>query len=217
VKETRANPPESRREAQGVMRRGAAIDVSALPSYAFSYRSVMWWGTLGVVAIEGTVFALAIVTYFYLRALAPNWPLGAPPPDLAAGTINTLIMLASLLPNHWTKHAAEEHDLAKVRIGTVVCIATAVAFLIVRIFEFRSLNVTWDFNAYGSVVWLLLGLHTVHLLTDFADSVVLGVRMFTGPLEGRRFVDVEENAVYWDFVVLAWLPLYAVIYWAPRL
>jgi len=59
-------------------------------------------------------------------------------------------------------------------------------------------------------------LHTVHLVTDFIDSVVLGVLMFTGPLSGRRFVDVSENAVYWDFVVLSWLPLYAVIYFGAR-
>jgi cytochrome c oxidase subunit I+III len=30
-------------------------------------------------------------------------------------------------------------------------------------------------------------------------------------------VDVEDNAVYWYFVVAAWLPIYGVIYWAPRL
>jgi cytochrome c oxidase subunit I+III len=35
-------------------------------------------------------------------------------------------------------------------------------------------------------------------------------------MEGKRFVDVSENAVYWYFVVLSWLPIYAVIYGAPR-
>jgi len=49
------------------------------------------------------------------------------------------------------------------------------------------------------------------------DTAVLAVLMFTGPVEERRFIDVEENAVYWYFVVLAWLPIYGVIYWAPRL
>jgi heme/copper-type cytochrome/quinol oxidase subunit 3 len=46
---------------------------------------------------------------------------------------------------------------------------------------------------------------------------VLAVLMFSGPVEEHRFVDVEENAVYWYFVVLTWLPIYGVIYWAPRL
>jgi heme/copper-type cytochrome/quinol oxidase subunit 3 len=62
----------------------------------------------------------------------------------------------------------------------------------------------------------LLGLHTTHLVTDVADSVVLAVLMFTGPLEGSRFADVSENAMYWYFVVAAWVPIYAILYLAPR-
>jgi len=28
---------------------------------------------------------------------------------------------------------------------------------------------------------------------------------------------VEDNALYWNFVVATWLPLYGCIYWIPRL
>jgi cytochrome c oxidase subunit III len=28
---------------------------------------------------------------------------------------------------------------------------------------------------------------------------------------------VQDNAMYWSFVVAAWLPIYACIYWIPRL
>jgi heme/copper-type cytochrome/quinol oxidase subunit 3 len=47
---------------------------------------------------------------------------------------------------------------------------------------------------------------------------VLTVLMFTGHgNSGRRFADVGDNAFYWDFVVLAWIPIYLLIYWLPRL
>jgi hypothetical protein len=36
-------------------------------------------------------------------------------------------------------------------------------------------------------------------------------------MEGRRFVDCAENAMYWRFVWLSWLPIYVMIYWLPRL
>ena len=48
------------------------------------------------------------------------------------------------------------------------------------------------------------------------DTSVLTALIFVGPIDERRFVDVSENALYWYFVVFTWLPIYAVIYWAPR-
>jgi heme/copper-type cytochrome/quinol oxidase subunit 3 len=197
--------------------RTATLDVSGLAPGAFGYRSLMWWGTLGIVLIEGAAFALAIGAYFYLRTRMPAWPPdGIAPPALLWGSVNTALLIASAIPNELTKRAAERVDLRGVRVWLVVCLAFAVGFNVVRVFEFRALNVLWNSDAYGSIVWLLLGLHTTHIVTDFLDSTVLTALMLFGPVEERRFVDVEENAVYWYFVVAAWLPIYGVIYWAPR-
>jgi heme/copper-type cytochrome/quinol oxidase subunit 3 len=194
------------------------LDVSGLPPGAFGSRTLTFWGTLGIVVIETTVFALAIGAYFYLVTRYPTWPPhGVAAPDLRWGTLNTIILLASLVPNELARRAAEHVDLHSVRIWMVVCLAFAVAFNVARAFEFGHVNVMWNHDAYGSIVWLMLGLHTTHIVTDFLDSSVLTALMFTGPIEEHRFVDVEENAVYWYFVVLAWLPIYGVIYWAPRL
>jgi cytochrome c oxidase subunit III len=200
------------------MSEGRTLDVSALPPGAFGSRALTFWGTLGIVIIEGTVFALTIGSYFYLLTRYPAWPPhGIAPPDLSWGTVNTLVLLGSLIPNELARRGGEKVNLRQVRIWMVVSLGFAVAFNIVRAFEFAHLNVSWDHDAYGSIVWLMLGFHTTHIITDLLDSTVLTVLMFTGPVEEHRFVDVEENAVYWYFVVLAWLPIYGVIYWAPRL
>lgn len=196
--------------------KGRALDVAGLPTVVFGHRSLMWWGTLGVMAIEGTVFALAVMAYFYLRSHQETWPLSALPPDLLWGTINTSVMLASFWPAHLAKKAAERLDLRGVRLWLVVSVVFGVAFTVIRAWEFATLNVRWDSSAYGSVVWLLLGLHTVHILTDLMDTIVLTVLFFTGPLDGKRYVDVSENSFYWYFVVATWLPLYFVIYWGAR-
>ncbi len=41
--------------------------------------------------------------------------------------------------------------------------------------------------------------------------------MGRGAVERKHFVDVDVNAFYWYFVVFAWLPLYVMVYFAPRL
>ncbi len=192
------------------------LDVSALREYSFGHHGLIWWGTVGFMVIEGSMFVMAAVTYFYLRTRVTGWPPAAPDPALAFGTLNTVILLASIVPNQMVKKAAEAMDLARVRRLLPIALVFGVAFLIVRAFEFGALNVRWDANAYGSIVWFLMGLHTAHLLTDVVESGVLTALMFTRHAEPKRMVDVAENSLYWYFVVLAWIPIYAVVYLAPR-
>ena len=193
------------------------IDVSELPTYAFGHRALTWWATWSMILMEGTMLVVFLISYFFLRTRVTNWPPGVMrPPDLLWGTLNTGIILASVIPNQLAKKAAQKLDLKGVRLWMIVTLLFAVAFAVVRIFEFGALNCRWDDNAYGSIVWANMGFHTAHLLTDMVDTVVLIVLMFTGPVEGKRFVDVSENSIYWDFVVVIWLLVYVVIYLAPR-
>jgi heme/copper-type cytochrome/quinol oxidase subunit 3 len=195
---------------------GNVLDVSGLPSHRFSHHSPMWWGTLGMMAIEGTVFALTIMCYFYLRSHSQVWPMTALPPDLLWGNVTLVLMLLSAIPNQLAKNAAERYDVKGIRLWLGVGLAFGAALLVSRCFEFAAINVRWDSNAYGSVVWTLLGFHTAHLVTDWGDSLVLEALFFSDRITGRRFVDVSENSLYWYFVVLTWIPIYLVIYWGAR-
>jgi cytochrome c oxidase subunit I+III len=192
------------------------IDVAELPEFAFHHRGIMWWGTMGLIVIEGMMFAMFIAAYFYLKGRSPHWPPGQFPPDLLWGTANLILLLVSGIPNQLTKRAAEHLQLRRTRFWLIVALAFALAFNVFRIFEFRTLNVWWDDNAYGSVVWTLLGFHTFHIVTDFVDSGVLLAMLYLGPIEESHFVDVAENSMYWYFVVISWIPIYAVIYLVPR-
>jgi heme/copper-type cytochrome/quinol oxidase subunit 3 len=195
-----------------------ADDATRLPTSAFSHRSLTWWGIIAFFMIEGSAFAMAFVAYFFLMNQEQGWPPGAtPPPSLLAGTLFTIVILASEIPNTITKRAAERGDLRTVRAGLLVIVGIGVLLMILRGFEFASLNVMWTDNAYGSIMWALLLLHAAHFITDWFDSCVLSALSFTSHgKEPRRLVDYAENAMYWRFVWLLWIPHYLVIYWVPR-
>jgi cytochrome c oxidase subunit 3 len=191
-------------------------NVSTLPDYAFGPAALGWWGTIGFMLIEGMGFLLAVGVYIYLIPLNNPWP-PARPPDLLYGTVFTTILTASLLPNAFTLRAARSCDLRATRRGMLVMIAIGIVLLVLRGFELSALNVRWDANAYASILWALMLLHTTDLVTDVYDTCPLAVLLFARRTDGRRFSDVEDNALYWNFVALTWLPLYALIYWLPRL
>jgi heme/copper-type cytochrome/quinol oxidase subunit 3 len=193
-------------------------DVSGLPDHAFDTRSVTWWGVLGYVAIEGAAFALAIAAYFFLRGQEMQWPPSALAPSLGWGTITLVLLLLSELANIWLGKAARAENLGKVRTGLILVSVAIALVLVSRAFEFAHLNIAWDRNAYGSIIWALLLLHTVHVITDLYETLVLTALMHTRHgEEGRRFVDTSEDVFYWHFIVISWVALYLVIYWMPRL
>jgi cytochrome c oxidase subunit III len=200
------------------MKERVRLDLSSLPLHGFDEASPTWWGTLAFMLLEGSGFAVAFGMYLYLLSIAPAWPLSASLPRLGPGTLVTGLLLISLVPNFFVGRWAKKLDLPKARLGTVVMSLFGIAPVVVRAYEFAALNVGWDTNAYGSILWLLLGIHTTHLITDLADTLVLAVLLFTRHAKSpRRLGDVQDNVLYWNFVVLAWLPIYFCIYWIPRL
>ena len=196
-----------------------AIDASDLPTQQFGPSSLTWWGIIFFMIIEGGAFAVMFGAYFYLMGRGHGWPnAGHKPPAPLAGTLFTAIILLSEVPNTWIKNAARAHDIATVRRLLPLMVGVGVVLLVLRGFEFNSLNVKWSDDAYGSVIWALLLMHTTHILTDWYDTVVLAALVRT-PLgqEPRRFGDVDENSMYWRYVWLLWIPVYLMIYWVPRL
>jgi heme/copper-type cytochrome/quinol oxidase subunit 3 len=194
-------------------------DVAALPTHKFGPASLTWWGIIGYMIVEGSAFAMAFAAYFFLMGHEQGWPPeGRAAPDVLAGTLFTILILLSEIPNTMIKKAAEKYDVDKVRALMPVIVGIGAVLLVIRGFEFNSLNCRWTDNAYASIVWALLLLHTAHILTDWIDTIVLWALMRT-PLayEGRRLVDTDENALYWRYVWLLWLPIYVMIYWVPRL
>jgi cytochrome c oxidase subunit III len=86
-----------------------------------------------------------------------------------------------------------------------------------RGFELANLNCRWYDNAYGSITWSLIGLHTGHLITEFIETVVILGVAFTPKMEGTRLADVAINSDYWYFVVVSAVLMDFVIYGATRL
>jgi cytochrome c oxidase subunit III len=169
--------------------------------------------------IEGAGFALAFAAYFFIMGHEQGWPPeGRVAPDILAGTIFTVVILLSEIPNTMIKRAAKAGDVPTIRLLLPLMVAVGVILLIIRGFEFNSLNCRWTDDAYGSIIWALLLLHAAHILTDWLDTVVLCALMFTPvSYEPRRWGDVDENSMYWRYVWLLWIPIYLMIYWVPRL
>jgi cytochrome c oxidase subunit III len=201
------------------------IDISELPHHEFDTYDPVWWGNNLLLAIETSMFGILIATYFYLRQNFPLWPppvaqLTAtlrPLPELTYGTANTILLLAACLPMITTDLAARKGNKALSQVGLIICIVCGFAAIVLRSFEFSAVYFRWDSNAYGSVVWFMLGMHMLHLCVLTTEAVLLAIWIFTREYDMKHRVDIVTLAIYWYWVAGIWLLLYAIIYFTPRL
>ena len=60
----------------------------------------------------------------------------------------------------------------RVKIGIAITLAFNFAAIVIRYYEFDSLHFKWNDNAYGSITWMILGMHLLHM-------IALATRTFT--------------------------------------
>jgi heme/copper-type cytochrome/quinol oxidase subunit 3 len=194
----------------------AVADVRGLPRTVFGNRSIMWWGTVGFTIIEGSTLFICVVTYFYLRKNFATWP---PEhifrPALVIPTIQAALMLLSNIPMRAVDRASKRMDIAGVRTGLVISSVLIVIMTVLRGFEFSALKVRWDTNAYGSVAWAAVFAHSTLLLLEMAETLTITVLMFQPEVEERDLSGVSDNALYWYFLTLVWIPLYVMVFLTP--
>jgi heme/copper-type cytochrome/quinol oxidase subunit 3 len=190
--------------------------VRDLPTVTFGHRSLMWWGTLGFMVIEGWTLALIAAMYFYIRQNFLTWPpLRTPLPSLLIPTISLLVLLGSLVPAYLCDRAARRLDEGAVKRWLLLSSMIAVAIPVLRWYELWALNVRWDTNAYGSAAWLLVATHATLLLLDVADTVGLSLFYWLRRMPIKAMSDTSDNSFYWYFMVGIWVPIYLIVYVGP--
>lgn len=194
------------------------LDVSQLPDIAFAPNDIMWWGTLSFIVIEGFTLVLCAAAYLYVTQNFQSWPpRGTPRPDLGVPTVQMLLMLATLPLVSWTQQAARRFEIGRITRGLAILTLMCAVFVGLRCWELlRSLNVRWDTNVYGSVQWLVVVMHGTLMLVELVEIGGMALIFRVGAVEIKHCSDVYDVAFYWQFMVLAWVPLYLLCYWLPR-
>ena len=194
------------------------LDVTETPTVVFGRRAGTWWGTVAFICIEATTLVICVVTYLYFRKNFHHWP--PPPhrvPDLLRPTISAVFLALTCVPNYWLHQKTRMLDKGGARVGLLIMSLLVVVAVILRLYDFRDLNVHWDSNAYASAAWITVAFHSTLLFLEALETCVFTALFWFGSVEGKHFSDVDDNCLYWYFMSIVWLPMYALIYWMPRL
>jgi cytochrome c oxidase subunit 3 len=166
---------------------------------------------LGVLlAALGSLFALFISAYLMRMQLA-DWR-AVPKPTLL--WINTGVLMLSSAALQWARGAADRDDLWSVRTATAAAAAMALAFLAGQVLAWQQLTGAGHFlasNPASSFFYLITALHGVHLVGGMVALAAVAARAWRRPDAGGLRLGLDLCGMYWDFLLVMWLVLFALL------
>lgn len=167
----------------------------------------IWW----VLASEIVIFGGLVTCYLLFRLRHPEWAAEAEHTKLAAGAINTFVLLTSSLFVVLAHHAASHKDTVNARKYLIWTILGGLVFLLVKSYEYTS-EISHGFTITRSVFWSFYytatALHAVHVIGGMTIMAII----LPDVSKGRFLHRVENIGIYWHFVDLVWLFLFPLFY-----
>jgi len=170
---------------------------------------------LGVfLAVATSLFALLISAY-YMRMAGADWTTLAVPNGL---WLNTVALILSSVAMQWTRSAAKRGRIGGVRIGLIAGGVFTFCFLAGQLWVWRQLNASGYFvaaNPANAFFYLLTASHGLHLLGGLWVWGKTTAKVRRGVGAGEVRLSVELCTVYWHYLLLVWLVLFALLLSTP--
>lgn len=201
------------------------LDVATLPPIGFDTKAPIWWGNTLLLMIETAMFGILVALYFSVIQNTSPFP---PPrvdrlpvlydsaPDLTLPIIGLIVLLASLVPGIWLDVSARRRNVPAIKIGLALTLTFNIAAFFIRYYEFDSLHFKWNDNAYGSILWILLGMHLFHIIVMGCEDIYLFIWTLAKGVDEKHALDLTVTATYWYWIVAVWVLLFPMIYILPR-
>jgi heme/copper-type cytochrome/quinol oxidase subunit 3 len=194
-----------------VTRSSEAVQTGAAVRAAQQRRTLPsgWWGMVLLIATEFTLFTCLIASYFYLRFQETQWPpAGIERPSVTLPLVFTGMIVAASVPMYGAVRAARSGAVrtAWLLLAAAAAIQGTYLGLQLHLFVADMNSFSPTQSAYGSIYFVLVGLHHVHVAVGLALDAWLLLALLRG-LTNYRLIGLRVIALYWYFVAFIAIPV----------
>jgi len=138
--------------------------------------------------------------------------------DIPFTSVSSFVLLMSSLTMVLAVAAIERGDHHRVRTWLVATALLGSTFIAGQIYEFTVFvgeGMGYTTSRSSSAFYTLTGFHGVHVTVGIIMLVSLVLLSLRGKLPEHRSETVETVGLYWHFVDVVWIVIFAVVYLIP--
>ncbi len=166
-------------------------------------------------ASETILFGVILASYAMVRMKSQDWPAAGEILSISHGTINTFILLTSSFTLVLGLAAIRDGNQRGLKAGLLLTAALGALFLVNKATEWSELfsrGFTFQSGLPGSTYYLTTGLHGLHVFAGLLGLAYLSTKAFRGGFTAENHDTVENFALYWHFVDIAWVFIFPLFY-----
>jgi cytochrome c oxidase subunit 3 len=167
-------------------------------------------GLIIFLVVATIVFSLFTVSYF-VRMELPDWqPLSEP----AQLWFNTVLLIISSVMFQWARNIVGRDSRRSLSTALIGGGVFAILFIIGQLITWGNLQSSGYYlasNPANSFYYLLTGLHGLHLLGGLWVWSKSSTRLISGSEPKEIKLSIELCTVYWHFLLVVWLVLFAIL------
>jgi cytochrome c oxidase subunit 3 len=178
-------------------------------------------GKVGIwlfLASEVMFFTGLIGAYIILRAGQSTW--GDPtsdqyPLNIPLTALNTFLLICSSVTLVWGLQAIQAGERAKGNLGLLITTVVGALFVGVQVYEYIHLvhdGMTPEKDIMAGCFYVMTGFHGLHVLLGVVAMAVVTIKGYMGHFSPKNYAIVEYTGLYWHFVDLVWIILFAIVY-----
>ena len=173
-------------------------------------------GMVLFICSEVMLFGCLFAGYFYVRNQAEVWP-----PEgvhqLAAGLggVLTAILIISGIVGHAGVVGLKSGNRKLFLTGVGLAIILGTIFIAGQAYEWFNLmdeGLNAGSTTYGSTFFIMTGFHGAHVIAGLLMLALAWTRGYWRDFTPARHLYVDASMLYWHFVDVVWVFLYAILY-----
>ena len=176
-----------------------------------------WNGVACLVASESALFVYLLFSYYYLGAVnRVGWVLETHP-SMKLALPDTALLIASSFVAMWGEKGIRTGRRGQALAGIGIAIAMGAVFVAVQIAEWSGKSYGLSTNSYAALYFLTTGFHMVHVVVGLVILAAIFLWTALGYFGPVRQLSAANGILYWHFVDIVWLFVFATYYLTPYL
>ncbi len=173
------------------------------------------WAFLGS---ECLLFGALISTFLLYQGRVEGGPAPADVYDIPFTSVSSFVLLMSSLTMVLGLAAIQRRDEQKMRAWLMATALLGMTFIAGQVYEFTTFlneGLSLTSSAFSSSFFLMTGFHGAHVTGGILLLLSLVGMSLDGRLPPERSETVELAGLYWHFVDIVWIVIFAVAYLIP--